>query len=649
MKRHLYKFILLGLLIHAISPQNVPAQELHLATSLNRTQIYTGESVVLTVNISGASRPQAPDLSRIKNCAIRMLGSYESSSYTARRINGKIKRISHMGRTFTYEVKPTAIGSVVIGPVTVRDQGKLISDPGKTITVAGLDDQDWVRIAVEPSRETVLVDEPFDVTLTIELKRLPRPNQAIDPMLPSEPPKLTVPFLELVPIEGLDTMTDVTGLLQSNLVQQQNASGFAVNSYVLRADPMNLNRMFAMINGNQNDTARFRFKHDTVERDGQGYHRYRVLLRYRPKEQGSHTFGPVEFKGKIIRGANAQGGPVTQPIFAVGSAATVRVVPPPEEGMPATHIGAVGKDMEAEAFLDAMTCNVGDPLTLTLRISGDVNVANVRPLALAVQPALSRDFRVYEDNMKILTHRNGKDFVYTIRPIRAGTLELPAIKVSYYNTKDRAYRTRKTKPLPLRVHQSTMVDTNIIITATSRLDSDHLTDDMFLIAPITVATSGSSDMQMRFRPWHIALCCLGPLFFACLVAVQHIRDRRDIARNAQRRANAASAMDTQLQQLGVTPKDQRAAHRDIYSALRSFISERFSAQADSMTPQDAASLLSNNRISAKTSAMFIDVLDRSIGAAYSDIMPADADAQSLRETALTAVARIESELDDNNA
>ena len=66
-----------------------------------------------------------------------------------------------------------------------------------------------------------------------------------------------------------------------------------------------------------------------VEVDGQTYFEYRLELQYTPKEEGDYVFGPVTFKGFIPVSVDESGNADGRDIFAVGRAATVRVVPPP--------------------------------------------------------------------------------------------------------------------------------------------------------------------------------------------------------------------------------------------------------------------------------------------------------------------------------
>ena len=80
-------------------------------------------------------------------------------------------------------------------------------------------------------------------------------------------------------------------------------------------------------------------------------------------------------------------------------------------------------------------------------MTGPVSVSNLRAPLLNLQPGLTRDFRIYDDNVSVDTLPNGKRFKYRVRPTREGTLEFPPIKLAYYDTVARAYKTVTTDPV----------------------------------------------------------------------------------------------------------------------------------------------------------------------------------------------------------
>ncbi|MBM4149031.1 MAG: protein BatD, partial [Lentisphaerae bacterium] len=151
-----------------------------LRVSANRDSIYIGESFILSVLVEG-SRIEEPDLSSLAGGAVRLLGSQERSNYSISFANGRMTRTGFSGREFTYEVTPAASGDFRAGPVTATVDGARLSDPGPLVRVQGMEEQDTVRIRVSSTRNAVLVDEPFEITVGIAIRRLDGRFAELDP------------------------------------------------------------------------------------------------------------------------------------------------------------------------------------------------------------------------------------------------------------------------------------------------------------------------------------------------------------------------------------------------------------------------------------------------------------------------------------
>jgi len=592
-------------------------EEVRLHVNVNRNQIYVGESVILTVRVSGMDKPEQPDLSRIMNCDVRLLSSHSDSRYSITIINGKMKRTGFSGRVFTYEVTPSITGVFVAGPVRLRVDGRTISADGPSIQIAGLERQDRVLIDIAASRQSVLVDEPFEITLSIAIKRMKGRYAEHDPLDPLDPPTLNVPYLDTAPIQGLDC-PDISKLLQEHLISRRDAAGFAINNYTVRSDPFG--SMFDFDDFMRKDKAKFRFDRREVEKDGQSYFRYVLRITYTPREEGSHVFGPVVFKGKAVMGVDAGGHLFGKPVFAVGPACTVRVVPPPEEGRPPTFIGAIGTNLTVEAFLDTQTCNVGDPLTLTVAVSGSVSMNNIHPPNLSSQSHLTRDFRIYDDTVQTITKEGRKEYVYTLRPTKAGTLELPPIEVSYYDVHEQAYKTARTIPIPVRANEAVEIAESIIIdTVTNRaVERDRAGKaDALSLAPLSMDPRGAEPASIMPGKRHIIFASLGPLAYCLVLAICYMRTRVTHNAQAQKRRNALRRAISLLRDAEKTAdSDPEKASLAICASLRKYLSDRFDATESGLTPFDARTLLLSRGIDPGSANRFYEILERNFDAAY---------------------------------
>jgi hypothetical protein len=224
---------------------------------------------------------------------------------------------------------------------------------------------------------------------------------------------------------------------------------------------------------------------------------------------------------------------------------------------------------------------VGDPLTLTLEVTGGVSISNMRTPVLGLQPELTKDFRVYDENVKSETLSNGKRFTYQIRPLREGTLEFPPVKIGYYNSETRAYEILTTQPIPIQAKATTQ-----IVTITTSEEEKRIQEEQELLpCGITVVPlAGENDTLLPSAQALLLLLFAGP--FVCLLVVLATPFRRFVGwirafnrtTGALRRAHSAC---------------RNAKNADSLSqAVRCYLAERLGlASGTALTPGEAGTIL----------------------------------------------------------
>jgi hypothetical protein len=114
-------------------------------------------------------------------------------------------------------------------------------------------------------------------------------------------------------------------------------------------------------------------------------------------------------------------------------------IDPPTSGRPPEYTGAVG-DLAIASRLDSQRGRVGDPMLLTVRLSGVGNVKLFPAPKLDIPWAnlVRADERVRVDSAarKI---RGSKEFDWVLTPKVAGEMDLPPIRYGYFNPETRRY------------------------------------------------------------------------------------------------------------------------------------------------------------------------------------------------------------------
>ena len=583
--------------------------DVRLKVSPSRSKIYLSETFNLTIEVAGADRDvEAPDLAALPSSEVTLLGSHSNSRSSITITNGRMSRESFEGRVFAFQVKPAAEGVFRAGPIRVKVAGKTYTNPGATVQVSGIEKQDTVVAAVSASSTSVLVEEPFTVTLSVAVAELPDPYaESNEPLHPNALPHLSADFLEvrqdLAGLKGPDINQILNGLID----QSGRQPSFAINNYQTR-DFGGFGNIFGDEDPFKPRPIRFRLAPSKVTINGKKYRQYTLSLPYTPTKEGEYTFGPAVFRGTVISDVSADRQAVTKDVYTIGPAVTVRVVPPPDEGRPEWFVGTVGKSLKATAAFDATTCKVGDPLTLTLELTGPISISNLRTPLLSLQPELSKDFRIYDDNVTAETQPDGKRFKYRVRPTREGTLEFPPIKLAYYDTGRRAYATVSTAPIPIQARATTQIATAAEkegSAATGVLEGQSRP----LPAGITLSAQAVHTAPLLPPPAVTrtllfagpALGLLAVLLSPLAAGVRALRAYR-LRSGALHRARGAL---------------RRAAAPDLAArAVRSYLADRLEVAGNALTPSETAALLRRRNVSPETAEACSALLARLDEAMY---------------------------------
>lgn len=126
----------------------------------------------------------------------------------------------------------------------------------------------------------------------------------------------------------------------------------------------------------------------------------------------------------------------------------VRAVP--DDGRPADFNGAVGR-FRMRATAKPATVPVGDPITLTLVISGEGDLERLGAPRLDRVTELTRDFEVPTETLAGSIEGRSKLFSMTIRALREDVSAIPAIPFSFFDPDSERFETVTTDPIPLKV------------------------------------------------------------------------------------------------------------------------------------------------------------------------------------------------------
>ncbi len=386
------------------------AADFQVSVSLDRNQIALNEQAVLSLTISGSGgdlpQPQLPGLSDFQ-----IYNAGRSQNFTW--INGK----ASASVTYNYVLTPLKEGKFMIPPIHVQFQGQTSETQALALEVVKGDASAIPQGSARPEgaerpaqtssgppavfitgtvdKTSVYVGEPITFTFRLynRVQLLSRPSY--------QPPEMT-------------------GFWTEDLPPQRN---FTLS---VKGIPYNVTEVRTALFPSVPGKARVGSAGLTVN-----------LENFGSDPLGSQFFAQFFGRGeeKVLR---------TDPI-----AITVRSLPEPK---PAEFKGAIGQ-YTLSAQVDKEKIAVGQPITLTLTVSGRGNIKSLPDLSL---PVLT-NFRTFDANAATNIEKKegevagSKVFKTVLIPTVSGELTIPSIAFAYFDPSARAYRTVRSRPVTAHV------------------------------------------------------------------------------------------------------------------------------------------------------------------------------------------------------
>jgi len=194
-----------------------------------------------------------------------------------------------------------------------------------------------------------------------------------------------------------------------------------------------------------------------------------------PTRTGALSFGPCILKAQLATQKRNRGGwpfgddffsnPFAQPeireVPVTTDPVSIEVLPLPEEGRPADFDGAVGQ-WNLEVTAKPTEVAVGDPITFTIKVSGNGNIDIVPAPKLGSLDG----FKTYDPTTK--TTKNGLNTAgerviqQVLIPKTTEVKELPEVRLVYFDPGARAYKTAVQSAIKLMVKAGSGGQTTIV-------------------------------------------------------------------------------------------------------------------------------------------------------------------------------------------
>ncbi len=612
------------------------AQSPEVLVEVDRQQIFEGESFLYRVTLNHVENPTAPVLAGFDEFDVAPAGEQSINASRISIVNGRRTEFIRRGRQYDYRLTPLKTGTLTIPAPTATIDGKALSGRSLDVRVIAPEEQDTVILEYSVDRQSVYPMQPFSVSLTVAIKALPDNFSDTDPLtVQPQPPALAIPWLNDNQLPDLlESKKTWKQVLEP--VMSRRGHGFQVNN-------IGSSSAFSFF---ENRAAGFHpAPVKTVRKDFGGnesdYWEYTFRRTFHATFPGKVKFGPVTLNGTFADTVVDQQLTGRQ-FYAVASDLQVTVKNVPLEGQPESYIGAIGT-FQLDAQLTPTSVSVGDPITLTLTLTGEGNLQDMRPPKIDL-PSVSGQFRTYDATEE--TVGQARRFVYSLRPLSVDVNEFPAVPVSYFDVQAEQYVTLQTDALPMTVRESeTLSGTDIVAGSPQESRSNGLEKSARGIFANTSQLSALRNDRVRPVRWFVAWGCIFIGGFVASIMVQRFRQfSADPGLTLRRAARGAAMVSLADAESRVQQGDPAAASEAVRRSIAGVVAAWADIPQDGLTGRDASEQLKRLGVEAtlcERSQRLLQECDASrYGAAQTDATQLIRQAQQLVAELIDALRQV---------
>ncbi|MDR2705628.1 MAG: BatD family protein, partial [Planctomycetaceae bacterium] len=455
-----------------------------MLVGVERTTVYEGESILYWITLFDTQPIDdsiTPDISAFTDFNVQTLPKQPSNHRSVHINNGFRTETTTSRIRFAYVLTPKRSGSLIIPLPKVLVNGRqLVPD---SVEVGGLalreiptggaipvavtppNDQDIALLKIETNKTRLYPFQPLTITLVVQLKGLPEKidsGQTTNPLqVLRDPPKLIIPWAneDAALPKGMIPQQKIVDWLRGLNVRKPQY-GFAINDYIssgIGFDDDFFRSPFSFGGMMRRTPLQFAPKPVKIKRpDSNGkettYWEFRFSRTFIPEEIGRFSFGSVTLKGVFAaEDSTAPQGASPRDVYALTSEVQVEVADVPQDNRPNSYIGAFGT-FDWAVDLQPRQAKVGEPMTLTLRLTGQGSTAHVKPPDLSQNPEITANFKVYPPTEEV--NDQSCTFTYTVRPSRAGSLVLPSLSAAFFDVEKEEFVTLQSNPVTAEITET---------------------------------------------------------------------------------------------------------------------------------------------------------------------------------------------------
>ncbi len=328
-----------------------------------------------------------------------------------------------------YQIVPKKSGALTLPTFSLAGMERDVTAGGRVLAVQEPELSPKLMLSSHLSTSRCYVGQPVTVTYRVKIELPLQEVRAMD---------VQAPFLMKNGLEVFDSVVSTSKALE-------NTIGL----------PVNQARVIARREGDQMIFSRTLVPRVSGTYTSEGARLLCSTTPGRGRTQRSGFQYPSYFDNQFFK--KRMGGVAYRRLFTRAKDLRLEVLPLPVKGRPAGFSGIVG-EFDLVASLDRDHVQVGEPLELSLAVSGYTHPEAIMLPSLGAQRGLVRRFRLSFDELPGV--REGRDVVfrYSIRPRSPRTDRLPSIRIDYFDPVAMAYGVATTTVVTVSVREADVAD-----------------------------------------------------------------------------------------------------------------------------------------------------------------------------------------------
>ncbi|MBX3316920.1 MAG: BatD family protein [Phycisphaeraceae bacterium] len=396
-------FILIAAL-STLLPTYARAQEPSISVQVSSQSIFLDTALTVVIKVERLGEAFDAGVPEFDPTDEFLIGTPYASrgSFTEQTIsNGVIRREVRQQASFQYQLQPTQTGTLTVPSASITIGSAQYRTNPVQILVSPRPTADFATLRIEPRSITAYVGQAIPIDVVFDSSRMPDTGEFIGDALPRG----------VVAIPGKRQPTPNDRTMSLPLL---GATGTAFN-----------------MPGYTGPGIAFTMPMELIAENA-----------------GTWTVGPITFMLTLDRSRPRDRLAVTSnPLNLV-------IRPLPDAGRPSGFSGIVG-EARIEASLSTPTARIGDPINLTIRLSGDLPADRLSPPRIEIQHDIAERFRIGREGW-IDGGVSGRSRTYsiTVRPQSPEISEFPPIQLHWFDPSSATYKTSLSRPIPLKIEVS---------------------------------------------------------------------------------------------------------------------------------------------------------------------------------------------------